>query len=243
MTPLVSVITLNWNRKKDLLRTLDSIRQQTYSPKEILMVDNGSTDGSVEAVRQQHPEVEIIELPQNLGVQGYNEGMTQARGEFVLLIDNDMDLLQSNTLERIVHYFASDPKLGAVALQVRDSSRVQLSPNNPKYWEEKGTTNGVTPAAPLTAAESHFESRSWIASADSFRNFLYTTVKSISPRASGMRGLTSVTSPLSPSAIVNRRWLAIPRSRRFTQPGIFSGTSGSITRPAWRSESHCTSFK
>ena len=105
MTPLVSVITLNWNRKKDLLRTLDSIQQQTYSPKEILMVDNGSTDGSVEAVRQQHPEVEIIELPQNLGVQGYNEGMTRARGEFVLLIDNDMDLLQSNTLERIVHYF------------------------------------------------------------------------------------------------------------------------------------------
>lgn len=138
MTPLVSVITLNWNRKEDLLRTLASIQQQTYSPKELLVVDNGSTDGSVEAVRREQPDAEIIELPQNLGVQGYNEGMARARGEFVLLIDNDMDLLQTNTLERIVHYFASSPKLGAVALQVRDASRIQLSPNNPKYWEEKG---------------------------------------------------------------------------------------------------------
>lgn len=138
MSALVSIITLNWNRRQDVLLTLESIRQQTYSPREILVVDNGSTDGSPAQIRSGHPDVEVIELPKNVGVQGYNEGIARARGEYVVLIDNDMDLLQTNTLERIVDYFGMNPKLGAVALQVRDQSRVQLSPNNPKYWEEKG---------------------------------------------------------------------------------------------------------
>lgn len=138
MSALVSVITLNWNRKQDVLRTLESIRQQTYSPMEVLVVDNGSTDGSVQQIRSEHPGVEVVELPRNVGVQGYNEGIARAHGDCVLLIDNDMDLLQTNTLERIVDYFALNPKLGAAALQVRDQSRVQLSPNNPKFWEEKG---------------------------------------------------------------------------------------------------------
>lgn len=138
MSILVSVITLNWNRKQDALQTLESIQQQTYSPREILVVDNGSTDGSVEEVRAAYPDVQVIELPRNVGVQGYNEGIARARGEYIVLIDNDMDLLQTNTFERIVDCFAADSKLGAVALQVRDQSRIQLSPNNPKYWEEKG---------------------------------------------------------------------------------------------------------
>lgn len=138
MSALVSVITLNWNRKHDVLLTLQSIQQQTYAPREILMVDNGSTDGSVEEVRSLCPEAQVVELPKNVGVQGYNEGMARARGEYIVLIDNDMDLLQTNTLERIVDYFSANPKLGAAALQVRDQSQVLLSANNPKYWEEKG---------------------------------------------------------------------------------------------------------
>ena len=118
MSTLVSVITLNWNRKQDVLQTLESIERQTYSPREILVVDNGSTDGSVEQVRASHPGVQVIELPNNTGVQGYNEGMARARGEYVVLIDNDMELLQTNTFERIVDCFTANPKLGAAALQL-----------------------------------------------------------------------------------------------------------------------------
>ena len=138
MNPLVSVITLNWNRKEDLSRTLSLIHKQTYEPKEILMVDNGSTDGSVELIQQSFPKVKIITLPENRGVQGYNEGISSASGNILLLIDNDMDLLQEDSLEKIVNKFESNPKLGVVALQVRECSSNELSPNNPKYWDEKG---------------------------------------------------------------------------------------------------------
>lgn len=138
MNPLVSVITLNWNRKEDVSRTLSLILKQAYEPKEILMVDNGSTDGSVESIRQNFPNVKIITLPENTGVQGYNDGISSASGNILLLIDNDMDLLQEDSLEKIVNKFESNPKLGVVALQVRERSNNQLSPNNPKYWNEKG---------------------------------------------------------------------------------------------------------
>lgn len=138
MNPLVSVITLNWNRKEDVKRTLSLILKQTYEPKEILMVDNGSTDGSVESIQQSFPGVRIITLPENRGVQGYNEGISAAAGNIFLLIDNDMDLLQDDSLEKIVNKFESNPQLGVVALQVRECKSNQLSANNPKYWQEKG---------------------------------------------------------------------------------------------------------
>ncbi len=139
MNPLVSVITLNWNRKEDVARTISLILKQTYEPKEILMVDNGSTDGSVEWIRQCFPKVRIVALPENTGVQGYNEGMSAAAGSILLLIDNDMDLQQEDSLERIAAKFESNPKLGVVALQVREPGNKRLSPNNPKYWREKGS--------------------------------------------------------------------------------------------------------
>ena len=138
MNPLVSVITLNWNRKEDVAKTLSLIQEQTYEHKEILMVDNGSTDGSIEVISKKFPEVKIVALKENTGVQGYNEGISSAAGSILVLIDNDMDLLQKNTIERIVNAFHANPKLGAVALQVRKPDG-SLSPNNPKYWTEKGS--------------------------------------------------------------------------------------------------------
>lgn len=138
MKPLFSVITLNWNRKEDLVRTLDSIRGQTYEPREIIVVDNGSSDGSAATIKTSYPDVRLIELPENAGVEGYNHGMRQAHGDYILLIDNDMDLLQPDTLEQALAYLESSPRLGAVALQVRLQDRKELSPNNPKYWDERG---------------------------------------------------------------------------------------------------------
>ncbi|HSE40068.1 MAG TPA: glycosyltransferase family 2 protein [Acidobacteriota bacterium] len=146
MKPLVSIITLNWNRKDDVARTLSLIQEQTYEPKEILMVDNGSTDGSVDLIRSSFPDVKVIALPKNTGVQGYNEGISAASGSIILLIDNDMDLLQKNTLDIIVEAFNQNPKLGAAALQVRELND-NLSPNNPKYWNEKGNDREGYPSS------------------------------------------------------------------------------------------------
>jgi len=146
MNPAVSIITLNWNRREDVLRTLSSIYSQTYEPKEIIVVDNGSTDQSVNAIQSGFPQTKILPLSENKGVEGYNIGMETASGEYILLIDNDMDLLQNDTVEHAVAAFEQNPKLGAVALQVRNPDQT-LSPNNPKFWKEKGDVDRGYPCS------------------------------------------------------------------------------------------------
>ncbi|HET6267758.1 MAG TPA: glycosyltransferase family 2 protein [Acidobacteriota bacterium] len=147
MSPLVSIITLNWNRKDDVIKTLAGLSSQTYEPKEIIVVDNGSTDGSAEAIRKNFPAVKIIELKENTGVAGYNRGIEQSQGEFVMLVDNDMDLMQIGTLQKVVSYFEANPRLGAVALQVRLENQTDLSPNNPKHAPGRGNPESGYPAS------------------------------------------------------------------------------------------------
>jgi GT2 family glycosyltransferase len=156
MNPLISVITLNWNRKDDVSRTLESILADQYEPKEVIMVDNGSTDGSTDAVKSQFPGVKVIELNKNEGVRGYNEGIEAASGEIILLVDNDMDLLQTDSMQKIAVYFNSNPRLGVAALQVRDQTRKNLSPNNPKYWEQEGNDSCGYPCSTFDGGGAAF---------------------------------------------------------------------------------------
>lgn len=91
--PKVCVITLNWNRKNDTIECIESLRRLNYPNYEILMVDNGSTDGSAEAVRERFPEVRVIRNKRNLGyAAGFNKGMAQAYAagaDYFLIINND----------------------------------------------------------------------------------------------------------------------------------------------------------
>lgn len=58
--PLISVISVNWNRRKDLLRMLSSMRKQTYKRVQFIVVDNASSDNSLREVRENFPEVGVI---------------------------------------------------------------------------------------------------------------------------------------------------------------------------------------
>jgi len=86
----LSVVTLSWNRRDDLAACLRSVRAQSVRPMETIVVDNASTDDTVAMLRRDFPEARVIELPRNVGIAGYNEGMKAARGDCVVLIDNDM---------------------------------------------------------------------------------------------------------------------------------------------------------
>ena len=66
----VNIIVLNWNQKKLSLECLNSLENTTYKNKHIVFVDNGSDDGSVEAVRNLYPKVEIIRSEKNLDMLG-----------------------------------------------------------------------------------------------------------------------------------------------------------------------------
>ena len=88
---LVSVIVVNWNGAAYLAECLESVRAQTWRDKELLVVDNGSTDGSREWLRENAPGRFVLnELETNTGfAAGANTGIAAARGEFIALLNND----------------------------------------------------------------------------------------------------------------------------------------------------------
>jgi GT2 family glycosyltransferase len=89
----VAVVVVNWNGRDDTLACLASLQAVEYAPLDILVVDNGSTDGSVAAVRAEFAGVSLIETGRNLGFAGGNnvgiEAALAAGAEFVLLLNND----------------------------------------------------------------------------------------------------------------------------------------------------------
>lgn len=87
---LVSVIIVNWNGVKLIASCLEALQAQTYHAMEIILVDNGSTDGSAEFVRQYFPGVTLIQSESNLGFSGGNNlGLKYAHGDHIALLNND----------------------------------------------------------------------------------------------------------------------------------------------------------
>ena len=91
--PKIAIIVINWNGRDDTLECLASVRQVDYPHFEVIVVDNGSSDNSVEAIRNAFPEVTVIETRENLGFAGGNNvGMRHAlknRSEYIFLLNND----------------------------------------------------------------------------------------------------------------------------------------------------------
>ena len=88
-TPL-SVVIVNWNGLRYLPECLGALLPQLPPGGEVVLVDNGSTDGSAAWARQAHPAVRVVALPENLGFAGgTNAGLRAARGELLLLLNND----------------------------------------------------------------------------------------------------------------------------------------------------------
>ncbi len=107
------VVIVNWNGKKLLPVCLSSLLEQTYEGFKIILVDNGSVDGSVKYVKQNFPEVQVVELSENTGfAQGNNIGISVAlqgeNVENVVLLNNDTRV-ESDFLEKLVE--ATDDKL------------------------------------------------------------------------------------------------------------------------------------
>lgn len=90
--PEISVIIANWNGKHFLEDCLTALRRQTFRDFETILVDNGSTDGSVEYIRKVFPEIRLLALKENLGFTGGNiAGYELARGDLIVLLNNDTE--------------------------------------------------------------------------------------------------------------------------------------------------------
>lgn len=129
MTDL-SIVIVTWNAREVLLDCLASIHREVLSradegriETETLVVDNGSRDGSVAAVREQHPWAEVIALPENIGfAAGNNVGLRRAKGRHAVLLNSDTIVLP-DALERGVRHLDAHPEVGAAGLQLLNPDR------------------------------------------------------------------------------------------------------------------------
>lgn len=119
--PTVAIIILNWNGKDDTIECLESLKHITYPNYEILLVDNGSTDGSVGCFRERYPGMEIIENGTNLGfAEGNNVGIRRAMDEgadYVLLLNNDT-VVDLEFLGELVKVAEGDERIGIVGPKI-----------------------------------------------------------------------------------------------------------------------------
>jgi len=113
--PEISIIIPNWNGKQFLEDCLRSLRQQTFYDFETILVDNGSTDGSVEYVLEAFPEVKIVALTRNLGFTGGSlAGYEVAQGDLIVLLNNDTEA-HPNWLAEIHEASLAFPSAGSFA--------------------------------------------------------------------------------------------------------------------------------
>jgi len=111
--PLVSVIIPHWRGKGILIRCLISLKNASLDRSEILLIDNGSTDGSVDEAVKTFPSVSVLKSETNLGYAGgCNLGIENARGEFALLLNDDAEVTPG-FLDPLVECMAADRTVAA----------------------------------------------------------------------------------------------------------------------------------
>ncbi len=116
----LSIIILSYNSKHIILDCLESI--PVREDWEIIIPDNGSTDGSKDAILKQFPKITFIENGKNLGfAAGNNMGIHKSTGEYILLLNPDT-VVQPDTIETVLKYLESHPKVGAATCRVELSN-------------------------------------------------------------------------------------------------------------------------
>lgn len=122
-TPLVSIIIPHYNGRDILFRCLESIAAGGYANREVIVVDNASTDGSAVAAARAFAGVQRIDLPQNVGYAGgCNAGMRAAHGDYFVLLNNDA-LVAPGWLDALVETAESEMRLAALQPKIRSSVR------------------------------------------------------------------------------------------------------------------------
>ena len=117
--PLVSVIIVNWNGKEYLNDCLSSLKKQSFRDFEVILVDNGSTDDSIDFVNRYYQDfVHIIQIPKNKGFAGGNNvGIAASRGVYIALLNNDT-AVDHEWLAHLVLCTQSDDSIGMVGSKI-----------------------------------------------------------------------------------------------------------------------------
>ncbi|MBN3925619.1 glycosyltransferase [Nostoc sp. NMS4] len=136
--PTVSIIIPTYNRKHYLGHALESIRYQTYTNYEIIVIDDGSTDGTADWIQTHYPQVKLLQIPTNTGAAAArNLGIKNALGQFIAFLDSDDQWLpdylqhQIDTLKQTPTAVLSYCNYIAITSVDHKGDRMSLSPSHP----------------------------------------------------------------------------------------------------------------
>ena len=126
---MVSIIIINWNNLPDLKECLNSIRKISDEDYEIVIVDNGSTDGSISYLKKQKANFanfKLIQNETNLGfAEGNNIGFKKATGDLILFLNNDT-IVDKNFLTPLISILKSAPEIGAVQPKILNYPKKEI---------------------------------------------------------------------------------------------------------------------
>lgn len=119
--PTLSVVVLSWNTQALTLACLRALHAETpRHPREVIVVDNGSEDGSADAIAAQFPQVRLLRNDDNrLYAAGNNQGAAVATGEHVVTLNSDTEV-REGALDLLVDFLLQNPDYGAVAPRLDD---------------------------------------------------------------------------------------------------------------------------
>jgi len=111
--PLLSICIVNWNTREDLARALESLACGGVEEREVIVVDNASSDSSTALLQKRFPDVVLMENRENLGFsRAYNQALRIAQGEYLLLLNPDC-IVHPDALRQLVEFMQSNLQVGA----------------------------------------------------------------------------------------------------------------------------------
>lgn len=132
----IAIVILNWNGEKLFPRFLPSVIENSHDDGiEIIVADNGSSDGSIQLLKKDFPQVKILELEENYGfARGYNEALKQIESEYYILLNSDVEVTPG-WINPIIQIFKENPEVAAVQPKI-------LSWNKKDEFEYAGAAGG-----------------------------------------------------------------------------------------------------
>lgn len=134
-SPSVAIVILNWNGKHHMQQFMPYVLATTYPHLRIIVADNASTDESVSWLKNQYPQIEILQLTENYGfAKGYNEALKQVEADYFVLLNSDVEVTPG-WLEPMIHLLEANADAAACQPKI-------LAYNNKALFEYAGAAGG-----------------------------------------------------------------------------------------------------
>lgn len=148
----ICIIILTFNNLKDTLECIESFKKLSGGPFEIFLVDNGSSDNTVEVIFEKYPEIHILPLPKNVGVPaGFNHGIFKALSEdyeFLFVVNNDT-IAHPDLINQMLPIFEKDPNCGIVMPKILYFPPHSEETGRERVWADGGYYRKFPPSIKL----------------------------------------------------------------------------------------------